>query len=202
MSLIRKVRSVLELFRELDNEIAKFSAESGLKCKPGCGKCCLYPKVHATILEFIPFAYKMMLEQRAFALLETLKSKDAESSYCIIYNPISLSSKHGNCSDYPNRGLICRLYGYSASMNKDNSLSLITCAIIKSNNPEFFRNADSLLASAEHLPIAAEYYSRLQSTDLPLSLQSYPINVAIRKALEHVLAYYSYRNFPKQFINH
>jgi uncharacterized protein len=198
MSLIRKQRSVLKLFQELDSEIAKFSAESGLSCKSGCGECCLYPKVHATILEFIPFAYKMLLEERAFELLERLNSSVAESSNCIIYNPFSLLSSKGHCSDYENRGLICRLYGYSANTNKDGSHSMITCSIIKSNHQEFFRNAESLLANSSHLPIAAEYYSKLQSVDLTLTMQTYPINIAIRKALEYVLSYYSYRCYPNQ----
>jgi Fe-S-cluster containining protein len=201
MSLIRKVRSVLKLFQELDDEIAKFSEESGLKCKPGCGECCLYPKVHATVLEFIPFAYKMVLQEKAFELLETLKSKETDSSYCIIYSPFSLKLNQGHCSDYENRGLICRLYGFSANSQKDGSHSMITCSIIKSNHPGFFKNAVSLLANSEHLPIAADYYSKVQSVDLTLSLQTYPINIAIRKALEYVLSYYAYRNFPKQAAN-
>jgi Fe-S-cluster containining protein len=198
MSLVRKQRMDVKLFQELDDEIVKFSTESGLACKPGCGECCTYPKIHATILEFIPFAYKMVIQDKAFVLLEALKSNDAASSFCVIYNPLRMGASHGHCSDYENRGLICRLFGYSANSNKDGTHSMITCSIIKLNNPEFFRNAESLLAKSRHLPIASEYYSRLESIDLNLSLKTFPINVAIKKALEYVLSYYTYRNHPKQ----
>jgi uncharacterized protein len=197
MSLIRKVRSVLSLFKELDEEISAFSEESGLKCRSGCGECCLYPNVHATILEFIPFAYKMVLQEKAFDLLESLKSNEADSSYCIIYNPFTLTSNQGHCSDYGNRGLICRLFGYSANTQKDGSHKMITCTIIKSTHPGFFNNETKLIANSKHLPIASEYYSRLQSVDHSLALETYPINIAIRKALEYVLSYYTYRKPPK-----
>ena len=197
MSLNRKQKSVLELFDQLGDQTARFSEDSGIKCKSDCGECCVYPKVHATILEFIPFAYKMVIEDKAFTLLEKIKDLDAEDTTCIIFKHDSPGSSNGRCSDYDNRGLICRLYGYSANLNKNGAYSMITCTIIKSNNTELFRNAESLLARANHLPIATDYYSRLQSIDLNLSLETYPINTAIRKALEYSLSYYTYRNHPK-----
>jgi uncharacterized protein len=197
MSLIRKVRKVLDLFKELDNEISVFKVESGIECKTGCGECCLYPKVHATILEFLPFAYKMIIEGKAIDLLEKLKIEDAYSFNCIIYSPLSLPSHKGHCSDYENRGLICRLFGYSANLKKDGTPGMITCKIIKTNHSEFFKNSESLSEYSKHLPIASEYYSKLQSIDLTLSLTTYPINIAIRKALEYGLSYYAYRKYPK-----
>jgi len=197
MSLARKQRLVVKLFDELAEQTAQFVQESGFKCKAGCGKCCVYPKIHATILEFIPFALKMVKEERAFGLLESLRSKDAESSSCIIFNPISPNSSNGSCSDYSNRGLICRLFGYSGNSNKEETYDIITCDIIKSDNPHFFKNAESILAHSTHLPIATDYYSKLQAIDLNLALDTYPVNIAIKKALEYVLAYYSYRNHPK-----
>lgn len=198
MSLIRKVRSVLKLFDELDAEIDAFQDESGLKCSSGCGECCLYPEIYATILEFLPFAYKMILQKKAFEILEILKNKEAGTSYCIIYSPFDLISNHGHCSNYENRGLICRLFGFSANFKKDGTPAMITCTIIKSKYPAIFKNHESLLAYTKHLPIASQYYSKLQSVDLSLSQETYPINIAIRKALEYVLSYYTYRKHPNK----
>jgi Fe-S-cluster containining protein len=197
MSVKRKQKSIYKLFKELDNQIAEFSNESGIKCKTGCGECCMFPKIHATVLEFIPFALKMVISGKASGLLETLQNKDAAISSCIIFSPISLNSSNGRCSDYENRGLICRLYGYSAHNNKDGSHSMITCSIIKANNPHIFNNEVSYLSGYTNLPIASEFYSRLQSIDLSLTLETYPINMAIKKALEYVLGYYSYRKHPE-----
>ena len=197
MSLVRKKKLVVKLFEELAEQTARFKVDSGIKCKTGCGECCNYPKIHATVLEFIPYAYKMVIEERALDLIEKLERDANEVTICTLFHADSPGSSNGRCSDYENRGLICRLYGYSANYNKEGGLNMITCSIIKTNNPEVFRNAESLLARATHLPIASEYYSRLQAIDLSLSLESYPVNVAIRKALEYVLSYYTYRNHPK-----
>jgi uncharacterized protein len=193
MSLAKKSELVLKLFEELDEQTSIFAADSGFKCKPGCGECCVYPKIHATILEFIPFAYKMYLEGKATGLLETLKNRDAEFSSCLIFNPIRLNSSNGSCSSYSSRGLICRLFGYSGNLNKDGAYNIITCGIIKTENPAFFNSAESIRAGSKNLPVASEYYSKLQTIDLSLAMETYPVNVAIRKALEYTLAYYAYR---------
>jgi len=37
-----------QLYRELDVQIAKFQATTGLHCPPGCGQCCENPEVEAT----------------------------------------------------------------------------------------------------------------------------------------------------------
>ena len=200
MSFNRKVNLVIESFKELDSKINNFKNETGLKCKLACGECCLYPRIHATILEFIPYAHKMIVQGKAFELLEELKKKELGSSTCIIYRASRQISSHGHCSEYENRGLICRLFGFSANLQKNGIPGMITCSIIKSNHPDFLKNPETILAYSENLPIASEYYFKLQSIDLSLSLRTFPINIAIRKALEYALSCYSYRKFPKQRI--
>jgi Fe-S-cluster containining protein len=197
MSLVRKQKAVLKLFNELDIEIEQFRSESGLSCKAGCGECCLYPDVHATILEFLPFALRLYLKNRAIGYLESLKREKAERSYCIIYNPVGADKRGGLCSEYERRGLICRLFGFSASRKKDESMSMITCTIIKQKHRPFFIDEASSLSLIRNLPVAADYYSKLSNIDQTLGMQTYPINLAIWKAIEYVLSYYSYRRKPK-----
>lgn len=200
MGFIRKVKLVLKSFKELDLKIISFKNKTGLKCKLACGDCCLYPRIHATILEFIPYAHKMIVLGKAFELLEELKKKEISSSACIVYNSSNLITSQGYCSEYENRGLICRLFGYSANLQKNGIPAMITCSIIKSNHPGIFKSPESILEYSENLPIASEYYFKLQSIDLSLSLQTFPINIAIRKALEYGLSCYAYRKYPKHII--
>ena len=157
MTLVRKKNAVLKLFRELDLEISKLAVASGLSCKPACGDCCLYPDVHATALEFLPFAYNLLIENKAQDYHQLLKSQNSDDKLCILYSPLQFSRSGGGCTDYSKRGLICRLFGFSAQRKKDDSLSLITCKIIKGMHNEFFENESTKLALIRKVPVAANY---------------------------------------------
>ena len=109
-----KVNAVESVFRKLDEEIAQFQANTTLHCKAGCGKCCFKPDIEATILEFLPFALHLYQEGKAEVWHEKLKTSTAD--VCMILNPAQGGT--GLCFDYNYRGLICRLFGYSARTTK------------------------------------------------------------------------------------
>ena len=61
MSIEQKVRLVEKLFAKLEQESALFEQESRLACVSGCGKCCSYPDVVASPIEFLPWAFHLYL---------------------------------------------------------------------------------------------------------------------------------------------
>ena len=188
MTLAEKVRSVEEVFQALDLEITAFKQWSGLQCSYGCGKCCLKPDIHATVLEFLPLAYRLYKEQKAYALYEQL-STSAEGP-CVHYDN---ERAGGKCGAYEVRGLICRLFGYSARINKYQQADIMTCSVIKTEQAAPFQQAVVLIGLGERsVPVASRYYMQLMGIDDELSRTSYPINTAIRKALETVMHYYAY----------
>jgi Fe-S-cluster containining protein len=188
--LEQKVELVDIVFRKLDEEIARFQSWSTLHCRFGCGKCCFKPDIEATILEFIPFAYHLYKNRAAEVWLEKLNDED---SICKILNPTQ--SGAGLCSEYPHRGLICRLFGYSARTNKYGKKELITCHIIKTEQETAYRKASQKIGSGEEeSPVMNQFYMQLHSIDPELTKDFYPINVAIRKAIEEVLHYFAYRS--------
>jgi len=189
MDLPEKVAAVEKVFRELDAEIAKFQSASTLHCGWGCGKCCFKPDIEATVLEFLPFALYLYGQDRALDWLSKLDETD--SSICLILNPTRAGA--GLCSEYPHRGLICRLFGYSARTNKYGANELVTCQIIKTEQAEAFRSAEEKIADGMPVPVMNQYYMQLLAIDADLATVSYPINQAIRKAIETVLHYYAYR---------
>lgn len=189
VDLPAKIKATEEVFKKLDEEIASFQSWSGLHCKFGCGKCCFKPDIEATILEFLPFAHALYQDGRAFDWLEKLKNPD--SSICLILNPTQ--SGAGLCTEYPHRGLICRLFGYSARTNKYSERELVTCQIIKTEQSENYTNAVAKIGGGENVPMMNQYYMQLHAIDMNLTRDFYPINVAIRKAIETVLHYYAYR---------
>lgn len=190
MTLEEKVQAVEGIFRLLDQEISQFQKESELHCKLGCGKCCFKPEIEATILEFLPFAQHLYEQGEAEAWLQRLKSS---SPICVILNPGRQGV--GLCSVYAYRGLICRLFGFSARTNKYGKKELVTCEIIKEEqNQQYEAAAMEVEQEKQSIPVMHNYYLRLHSIDFELTRDFYPVNVAIRKAIETVLSYYAYRN--------
>ena len=187
--LPEKVRAVQEVFDILDKEIASFQSRSGLHCNWGCGKCCFKPDIEATILEFLPFAQHLYNEGRAYEWLERLKT--TTSTVCLILNPTQHAA--GLCSEYKNRGLICRLFGYSARTNKYGAKELITCQVIKSEQTANYHAAAAAIKEGGEVPVMSEYYMRLHAIDFDLTREFFPINEAIKRAIEVILHYYAYR---------
>lgn len=189
MTLAEKVKSVEEIFRTLDTEINIFKEWSGLSCGFSCGKCCFKPDINATILEFLPLAYYTFKEGRGEALYEQAKALAEET--CVILAPENVG---GKCGNYTHRGLICRLFGYSARINKYNQADIITCRVIKTEQATPYQQAVMLVNVEEKsIPISSRYYMQLMAIDNELARTLYPVNVAIRKALETVMHYYAYR---------
>ncbi len=192
MPLEQTVAQVEELFQKLDSEIAQFQSATSLHCKWGCGKCCFKPDIEATILEFLPFALSVYREGKAEEWHTLLKTSD--SSVCLILNPTSAEA--GLCSDYKHRGLICRLFGYSARTNKYGKKELVTCSIIKTEQAEVFQKSGEQIDNGLPVPVMNQYYMQLTAIDPELSKDYFPINKALQKALERVMHYYAYRDSP------
>src|SRR6185295_12375195 len=152
MTLAEKVEAVEEVFLELDAEIAQFQSATTLHCKWGCGKCCFKPDVEATVLEFLPFAYYLHQQKQGQDWLARLQESD--SSICLILNPTQPGA--GLCSQYPHRGLICRLFGYSARTNKYGKNELVTCQIIKTEQTPAYESAQEKIEAGMPVPVMNE----------------------------------------------
>jgi Fe-S-cluster containining protein len=195
MTIRQKVQAIDKLFKTLDSEITEFRSESGIYCFAGCGKCCNKTDIEASPLEFLPLAYHWFSEGRADEMHEKLKKN--QSLNCLIYQPLSLNdSNHGHCTEYAQRGLICRLFGYGAGKDKYGQLRMVTCKLIKEQQVESYEKALEMLKAKSTVPVFADYYQKLMQIDFRLSKDILPINKAIQVALETVMQYYAYRPFP------
>ena len=182
------VQEVEDVFLALDSEITTFKQKTNLGCKSGCGKCCLKTDIEATILEFIPFAYHIYKQDKA---LEWLEKPSLNDNLCAILDPNLVGV--GHCTQYANRGLICRLFGFSARINKYGHQELMSCQVIKTEQPDDYLTAYTIAIAGGQVPLMRDYYMKLHGISWELTQKFYPINTAIRKALETVLHYYSYR---------
>lgn len=197
MSIVKKVNAVELLFGELDAEISSFQTTTTLNCLPGCGRCCTHNQVDASPLEFLPWAYHLFVNGEAQNILENLL--EDTSGICHVYSQVGLLELgKGSCSNYPFRGLICRLFGYGANTDKYGQLRLATCNIIKENQALAFHNAEASIAQGLPVPVFTEYYMRLSQIDFSLGGRIVPINEALKMAIEEVLQYYSYRSLEDE----
>lgn len=194
MSIEQKVQLVESLFHQLEIESAQFEKTSGIGCVSGCGKCCTYPNVEASPLEFLPWAFHLFLDGEAEKMLNNLKQ--TTSLTCLIYKSISVEGK-GRCSDYKYRGLICRLFGSAANTDKYGVLRLATCKIIKEGQTESYNSASLAIQKGMKVPVFTEYYMQLNQIDFQMANEIVPVNKALRMALEEVLQYYAYRPIPE-----
>ena len=190
MELLEKISAIESVFQDLDDDISNLQSWTGLGCKIGCGKCCFKADIEATILEFLPFAQHLYLNDQAFEWLEKIKTSD--TSLCAILNP--LQAGVGLCSEYKYRGLICRLFGFSARTNKYGQKELVTCQVIKEESPDRFKYAAEKIKDGGDVPIMNQFYMRLHALDFELTREFFPINEAIKRALEVILHYHAYRS--------
>ena len=193
MSIAHKVQLVETLFHQLDQESVQFELASGLRCVSGCGKCCTYPDIEASPLEFLPWAYHLFLNGEAEKTLFLLR--DNTSLTCLIYKPLTLTGQ-GRCSAYKYRGLICRLFGFAANTDKSGNLRLATCKIIKEGQAQAYNSTAEAISKGLYVPVFTDYYMQLSQIDFHLGNMILPVNKALKMALEEVLQYYAYRPFP------
>ncbi len=191
MNLAEKSEAVLKLFENLGAEAKQFATESGLGCVSGCGACCANPKVSASPLEFLPLAFDFYQRGLADTILELLDSEE-ESQACIVYRAHSVDGKKGYCTNYANRGLICRLFAAAARKNKYGTKELIICKTLKEVKSEKYELTTQRINQDMEIPNAAKYYMLIEEIDDQMA-QQHPINTAIKLALELVLRFKYYQ---------
>lgn len=170
--------------------MSKFQGWSGLICKTACGKCCNKADIEATVLEFLPFAHYLYGLNQCAEWLALLAVR--ESAICVLFEPARAGS--GYCTEYAYRGLICRLFGFSARTNKYAQREFISCQTIKTEQSGTYTVALEKIVQGEFVPVMNHYYMRLLAIDRDLARDFYPINEAIKRAIETVLHYYAYRD--------
>ena len=191
MTLYQKVQAVERVFKGLEKDVVAFKHATNLKCVSGCGRCCTKPDIEASILEFLPLAYH--LHKKGLALEWYQKLGALESTICHVFSPIFLEGSGGMCSQYAYRGLICRLFGFSAKLDKHGIPQMVTCKTIKEEFPMSYQSALIHISEGKKTPVMRNYYFQLQAIDSNLGTKLLPINDAIREALKVVLSYYAYR---------
>jgi uncharacterized protein len=185
MKISRSEQLALEIsdvMLQAQSETDNFSQLSGLKCPPGCGKCCESPKVHVSILDCLPLALDLVARGEAEKTLERIENdmNAGGSELCPFY--IKESESRGKCSEYLLRPTLCRLFGFTAVTQKNGDHELALCAILKTQPEALLANEKVELAPRYH-----DYGHRISAIDSTLANPLRPIREAFRLALERVV---------------
>lgn len=172
------------VFADIGQSYAQYQRDRGLFCRSGCGECCLHPGIEATVLEMLPLAYSLIEQNEAERTLDALAEQQQDG--CFFYQRHSADGKMGQCSVYQKRPGICRLFGAAGYNGREGEIQLSVCKNIKADHPVAY--ADTLIAlESDPPPMIRNGKEQIRQIDYELGGINYPINEAMRQALEKVL---------------
>lgn len=183
-------------YRQIDAETAAFGAAVGLSSPSGCGQCCDNPQIEATPLEMLSAALALARQGSVTHWLAAIEAQTGPT-YCIFYQPDLAVAGRGRCLQYPWRPLICRLFGYAATLDKTGQPALASCRRHQRDRADTLALAQASIAAG--LPVAhfASWQARLASLAPVWGQQYLPINQALRVALEQVGLQLSYQGLAE-----
>lgn len=173
---------VESFYGKLDKKITDFRRKYGIHCIGECSRCCEYPRIKASPLEFIPLAKQLWDMDRA---VDIYRAITPDQTICIFNRGEIINLSSGPCGIYEYRGLICRLFGYVSYQNKNNSASFFTCRTIYSTQKEKIMalSQDTLY---QELPFYPDIVKQFNEINPSHAMQKTAINTAIKKAIEVV----------------
>lgn len=181
----RRIFSILRIHRRLQKEVQRFQKATGLQCVSGCGKCCENPQVETTVLDVIPLAVHLWQSGGAEEYYRRAQEKKF-AGQCIFYQPDPVVPGNGRCGVYWWRPQICRLFGFSALIDKNNKCQLVTCPTIKNGQAQEFSAAQRSIAEGLSVPKMKNFSTALFAVDPELAREQLPINEAAAKAIARV----------------
>jgi len=182
------VKELLKVFDELDRHITMYSSKAGYTCLKNCANCCNRASYHieTSVFEMIPAALYLWQNGYSEEFIMKLNSMD-DSQPCVFYTPDFLKKNmEGGCGLYHYRGLICRVFNFSAIHSKDGALLPIICKYLKQSEPDLEKTVLEKIAKGLDVPVSVNYHDQILYLNYPLALEKFGINESLKKALEYV----------------
>jgi Fe-S-cluster containining protein len=173
------------VLRDIDAATDAYAAASGIKCRAGCGQCCLGQNVEARVVELLPMARRLIEADIAYEVHE--RATSAPGNACVLYRPDPRDATLGRCGQYAERPSICRLFGFAAIRGKAGGRELASCHWHKKLQPEVVAAAQRAIDAGGDVPLFPDFGMRLRAlTTMPPLAEMLPINEALARAIEKV----------------
>lgn len=172
-----------KLYQEMGQTFSSHQSKVGLSCPSGCGQCCLNPEVDASPWEMLPMAIKIYDEGKLEEWLERLEQ--TPPGHCLIFE--YQGGRKGFCSSYNERPSLCRMFGVSAYLDKNQNPTLSICKLLKQDYPEKIQQVTKEIDPTT--PKLRDWSIRLTTLHPELIQKRIPINEALKLALQKVAFY-------------
>jgi Fe-S-cluster containining protein len=185
-----------QLYLEMGETFSGYQKSTGLSCLEGCGKCCQFPEIEASLLEMLPLALYYIKSNNYDDILGRLEMmENASNKTCVFYMSLSEDGEKGFCQAYGRRPTICRVFGVAGTYDKSHNKTLSVCKKIKEKNPETYKQILADLQKTPNVPMISEWREKVQSIDYNLGKDRYPINQALRLMIEKLAFITSFASY-------
>lgn len=178
---------LIEVYNELDSIISNFKNTLKIDCIKYCSKCCgtSAKNIEVSVFELIPLSIHLWQKGEADNLLEKLSQIDIEAP-CALYNGEYSPQFGGGCSIYTWRPLLCRLFGFSAVLNKQGKPVVSLCKQMKVIDSTLENRVQKIVDQGLEVPINSYFAQKVALINPFLGQPRYSINEALKLALETV----------------
>lgn len=175
-----------DLLQDVQSATDAFQKNSGIRCRSGCGQCCLKPGVEAQVVELLPLARQLLSE--GSAAYWHSQAKKTPAGRCVFYAPNPKDETLGRCGRYSLRPSLCRLFGFAAVSGKDGKPPrLAACHWHKELQGNTVTAAQSQIDQGAEVPLFSDYSLRFSLIAPGSGLgDRLPINRALAEAIERL----------------
>jgi Fe-S-cluster containining protein len=181
------LKELTELYEELDREIAQFKITAELDCIKFCHKCCATEggKIEVSAFECLPLSIHLWQTEKAEIYLQKIGEANIKDP-CVLYNVDRPRPDEWGCKYYPRRPLICRLFGFSAILDKRGEPKIALCRPIKEADPEAEKRINQRIAQGLKAPVLSHLARKASFLNPNLGQRRYPMNQGLKIALERL----------------
>jgi Fe-S-cluster containining protein len=179
----RHAGAALGVLEEASAATEEFAVRTGIRCREGCGQCCLKPGIEARVVEMLPMAMELLRLNEADQYYD--KAAADPDGRCVFYAPEAGDETLGRCRHYRFRPSVCRLFGFAATGAKDGRApQLVACSWHKKLQPQAVAAAQHQIDRGAVVPQFAEFGLRLQMLGPAGTQELLAINRALMQAIE------------------
>ena len=181
------LKELIHLYKGLDEVAGRFKKAAALGCLKFCKKCCTPDKaqIEASVFECLPLSIHLWRLGEAESYLQRIAS-GGEKNLCVLYNADPSPLPASGCKHYLWRPLLCRLFGFSAVLDKHGHPRIALCRTIKDADPQAEDRIKEKIARGLRPMIIPHWARQASSLNPHLGQERHPINQAVRLALERV----------------
>jgi hypothetical protein len=181
-------RRRLALYTEADAAADDFGSATGLRCPPGCGTCCFHSTPEVTVADARPMAEAAMARGEGAQLLA--RARAVGDGVCVLF---AGDEGGGRCTSYPERPMLCRMYGFAAMRRGAPGLPdsaagyYMPCLVHARRDPDAVGVA---VAAADRgaIPHFPDWQAQVDALSRGGAGPRMPMNEAIARALERMLS--------------